>query len=1217
MEITQDIVELIAQVTPGNIALYQVTGDIVRSLYISPRLPALNGMSLEEYKDMAMKNPVSIIFPADVPRVWAATQESLRSGQQVEVYYRVFHKTRGFDWVHAIWRHCGYRDGSPVFMAVFTNASVETDIYQNILDSTGRKIFVCDRHTHEILYANQAARDFYDPQGDFYRRTCHELILHRQEPCSDCWYDRISEDSTEPLEWKTFNSATGQWFRIAGQFTNWCGHDASIQYIDDITEEETKQAELRQIYHMEQWLVRAIKILNGPGTYPDRMNALLQDMGTYLQADRAYIIEVQNNKFYNTFEWCREGIVREKDKLQGIDMQYADRWMPYFKKGKWLIVSDIEEIREQYPDEYSLMISQDIHSYVEAPVMIGGVLRAFIGVDNPNLARGIPSGDLLLSLAYSIADEIVKRETADQLAVSRQRYELAVKGARLNVWEYDIQKKRLTNPNEGLLQLQVPAVLEPMPDALMPYYAQGDRPRMGAMYKRIAAGEPFISEEYWVQWSRDLAPVYERIYYSVIRDRQGTPVTAYGISMDITAQKQQLQRYHQAMNLLLASNPSAMGTLQFNLTTNRCTGGKGLSRATEEILKAQELDEFFGNIAVRLIRSEDLQEYQSRFNRMALLKGFVDGITTQAMEYYRYNDGSRPIWVRSFLNLLENPATRDIEGVMYSVDISKEKRYDQIFRIITDREYDLIALIHFDTGQLEVIRTSQALPGAFQKLLPHAERLCSFDEFRHEAARTWVEAEERKKYLSCSSIAHIKAVLDRKGNFEYVVAVHFDGSGQERQHRKIKHYYLDEAKQTVLVLESDVTALYQRQQQELAEEKELRRQAVAANFAKTEFLSRISHDIRTPLNGIMGMSYMAAKEKNPPATMDCLRNIDISSKFLLGLVNDILDMSKAETNKMSFCLAPYRWEEFSRYLQAVLQELCHKKKQNFVLHGPDQSLAVAPLMDKLRINQVYFNLLSNAIKFTPPGGTITFGVKYRMEGKRRVCIETTVSDTGVGISEEFQKQMFQPFTQEIRDDAANDRGSGLGLAIVRKVVDLLGGTIAVHSKLGQGTTFIVTITYDCLPLAELPEISGGPGDVREMRDFTGLPVLVCEDHPMNRDIAKYLLSAQGFIVHTAGDGKEGVECFAQSEEGYYAAILMDIRMPVMDGYEAVRAIRKLPRRDAAVVPIVAMTADAFPEDVRKCMAVGMNAHVSKPINPEKLYQTLEELIEGPVVKGVY
>lgn len=168
-----------------------------------------------------------------------------------------------------------------------------------------------------------------------------------------------------------------------------------------------------------------------------------------------------------------------------------------------------------------------------------------------------------------------------------------------------------------------------------------------------------------------------------------------------------------------------------------------------------------------------------------------------------------------------------------------------------------------------------------------------------------------------------------------------------------------------------MTALYQRQQQELAEEKELRRQAVAANFAKTEFLSRISHDIRTPLNGIMGMSYMAAKEKNPPATMDCLRNIDISSKFLLCLVNDILDMSKAETNKMSFCLAPYRWEEFSRYLQAVLQELCHKKKQNFVLHGPDQSLAVAPLMDKLRINQVYFNLLSNAIKFTPPGGTIT------------------------------------------------------------------------------------------------------------------------------------------------------------------------------------------------------------------------------------------------------
>lgn len=386
--------------------------------------------------------------------------------------------------------------------------------------------------------------------------------------------------------------------------------------------------------------------------------------------------------------------------------------------------------------------------------------------------------------------------------------------------------------------------------------------------------------------------------------------------------------------------------------------------------------------------------------------------------------------------------------------------------------------------------------------------------------------------------------------------------------------------------------------------------AKRANSAKSDFLSRMSHDMRTPLNGIIGMTYLAQEVQNPPKTKDCLEKINISSNFLLGLINDVLDMAKAESGKMELHPEPYDIHQFIAYVEAVIKPLCIEKNIKLVFDLQPINTR-RPVMDSLRYNQLCFNLLSNAVKYTPEGGTVTLRIHDEMVSDTRLSMILEISDTGIGMSEEFQKSMFETFTQENRSDISLTRGSDLGLAIAKRVIDLMGGTVAVDSKLGKGTTYHIQFEFDSMP-ADF----GGPLEVSEKRatDYSSLAgkhVLLCEDHPLNQEIAQTLLQGKDMLVVTAENGHVGTEQFSCSAPGYYDVILMDIRMPVMDGYEATRKIRAMERPDAKSVPIIAMTADAFDESIREAKRVGMNAYITKPINPDKLFSTIMKQLDRP------
>ncbi|MGN0587639.1 MAG: ATP-binding protein [Oscillospiraceae bacterium] len=372
--------------------------------------------------------------------------------------------------------------------------------------------------------------------------------------------------------------------------------------------------------------------------------------------------------------------------------------------------------------------------------------------------------------------------------------------------------------------------------------------------------------------------------------------------------------------------------------------------------------------------------------------------------------------------------------------------------------------------------------------------------------------------------------------------------------------------------------------------------------AKSDFLSRMSHEIRTPMNAIMGMTAIALDEKDlAPSTRDCLEKIDVSSKYLLSLINDILDMSRIESGKMTVETVCFSLEDTIAKIDAIMRTPVEAKGIYLKI---DKNITKPNVMgDPLKLNQVIVNIIGNALKFTSKGG-ITVTVKEEATAMSElVSVKFSVRDTGIGISEENLGRIFNSFEQAEAATARRYGGTGLGLSISSNLVKMMGGTLEVKSKVGEGSEFYFTLPYHLASDKDIPVDSGIAADV----DFSSKRILLAEDDELNTEIAVTLLKKEKLNVDTAENGKIAADKFISSPEGYYDAILMDIRMPVMDGAEATKLIRQADRRDAKTVPIIAMSANAFDEDMKKSIDCGMNGHLSKPIDMNKVRALLRKI----------
>ena len=392
------------------------------------------------------------------------------------------------------------------------------------------------------------------------------------------------------------------------------------------------------------------------------------------------------------------------------------------------------------------------------------------------------------------------------------------------------------------------------------------------------------------------------------------------------------------------------------------------------------------------------------------------------------------------------------------------------------------------------------------------------------------------------------------------------------------------------------------------------KKAETASLAKTRFLNNMSHDIRTPMNAILGYAQLMKDElkgKDLPETSEHLKKLQQSGSLLLSIINNVLDMAQIESGKMEIDENYARIEDIRQTLFEIFED--EAKKKNLELHYTINIEHEHILTDITKVKEIFVNILSNAIKYTPSGGSVMLNIdELACDEPGYMIVRTSVSDTGIGMSRDYLTKIFDAFTRERNTTKSKITGSGLGMSIVKKYVDLLGGTIEVESELGKGSTFAVTLKYRIADESYYVKNNAeNPETCSEILE--GKNILLAEDNDLNAEIAEVILERAGLKIERVEDGIQCVNRIMKMPAGTYDMILMDIQMPQMDGYKATRVIRRLPDKDKACIPIIAMTANAFEEDKRKAIAAGMNGHIAKPIQVDKLLSTLKTILTENII----
>lgn len=696
-----------------------------------------------------------------------------------------------------------------------------------------------------------------------------------------------------------------------------------------------------------------------------------------------------------------------------------------------------------------------------------------------------------------------------------------------------------------------------------------------------------------------------RISYNLSMFSEPHKQRLIGSATEVNSLMKAQQKYYSFLNYRLFAQRDAIASFTVSLSRNLCLDCRCNIPPFSELVQNKGLDYFFKQLADDIPEGEERTRFQTVFNIQMLLSRFKDGENSIHFEFRYHPKNGRPVWRRSDIELLENPDTHDVEAFIYTFDIDYAKTQQLTSRHLIQKDYEFIGLI--DTVEHKLITFTQNSADVFAR----ENRVADYQEGLRNLLG--VTEEESAASEACDALAFDRIVdeLSEKDSYVYTMQASDPETGK-KQLKGWKCFYMPEDPKLIIITCTDVTENFENEQRQKDLLTMALQQAKQAATAKSSFLSNMSHEIRTPLNAIIGMTALASQDQeNMAHVQDCLSKIDVSAKFLLSLINDILDMSRIESGAVSIKHEKFSSSELIDGIDVISKSQAAAKG---IAYESRFMNAVDPeyIGDQTRLQQVLINIVGNAIKYTPAGGSVTMTVDRQKISTSEAMLRFVIADTGIGISRDFLPHIFEPFRQEHTGTTTTYGGTGLGLAISKNLVEMMGGTITVQSTQGAGTTFAITVMLgidnsQCDTEAQIEETSV---DVQpETYDFTGKRILLCEDHPLNIEVAKHILEHVGFSVDVAENGVAGVEQFMDHGDGWYSCILMDIRMPLMDGLAATKKIRGAPLPYAKKVPIVAMSANAFAEDVEKSLSAGMNAHLAKPIEPDVLYSTLRRYIK--------
>ncbi|WP_455616775.1 ATP-binding protein [Eisenbergiella sp.] len=664
---------------------------------------------------------------------------------------------------------------------------------------------------------------------------------------------------------------------------------------------------------------------------------------------------------------------------------------------------------------------------------------------------------------------------------------------------------------------------------------------------------------------------------------------------EITRQYEELKaRYDYEMTRQNSFEDGVVERMLFDLTDDTIIQVSNPDSSSLTRLIGKSVEEL---LAVRLKHTDDdnAKKALSAFmNRKALMQAYytMDNLTLDMLVPVPGTDEKR--YFHSSAHMAKNPLNGHIIAFIETRDNDRAKMESILMRRLLETNYESALVVNVATGRIKI-----GFAQGNDDFTTDIEE--TYDELAREDILHTVEPENREQVMREMSLAEIKEKLQTTAQCSGRTERRAGGGLSYKMWTAV---YFDDERQYILITISNITEVYQKDLENAGILKRALKNAEVASKAKSTFLARMSHEIRTPITTVSGILELIRQDCIGKGNQEdiLLQRIDTAAtanQYLLTLINDILDISKIENNELILSEVPTDIRKVTDIMFTMIQPLADKKKIHLISERKTETSHWYK-MDGVRVSQILMNLLNNAIKFTPEEGTVRFsGEVCRIEGNS-VTVKYVISDSGIGISEAFKDNVFEPFKQEYADTKSGYGGTGIGLAISRSLAQLMGGDITFESEKGRGTTFTVTICLEIAPAQEEPE-AASPDSARLLE---GIHILLCEDNEINQMIAREMLESTGSIVITADDGKQAVDQFADSGVNTIDCILMDIRMPNMDGLEATRKIRSLLRTDAATVPILAMSANAYEEDRQASLQAGMNDHLSKPVEPGTLYQAI-------------
>lgn len=1146
---------------PGGIASYRVEGERFVPTFYSDGVMAISGHTREEFQELVQSDAMNIVYSPDRDRVLTETKAALLSGDVLDISYRMKHKNGSLIWIHLNGRRIGPLSNVTRFYAVLTGMSAEAQLFQRIVNESADGIYVIDKENYDLLYVNDSKTQFICSAANTVQK-CYAALHGKDSPCEFCTLQKRKADG---LEHEMTVNSTGQVYITRFIEADWNGVSAYIKFVRDATDEVKMRKEKERL---EEYLQTVVKNLPGgiavvryekDGTMiPEYISdgfAAMTDM-TFEEAWDVYRYDVTSGIHPDDIKRIQKEL---KEYIAGNDSYYETSYR--IKKGAagylWVKVS-FSIISNQNGDKRIYAIYCDITKEIEEHERVRRqykdlILRHYRTPDPNALIVGhcnITQNKILEIIDY------IDLNPLEKFGSDRDEFFTGLS----EMIEDGSERRKFLD-----IFLDSPAL---------------------AAFKRNETVHIF---ECFVKLPDEVSGRFVQFKMIMVSEPDTEDLTGILTVTDIT---------EQTISARILNQLSLTGhdfVVDVNIPKNKYTI-ISLNERCNPIPPRKGYHTQWVNTMLTKIVPRDREAYRKALDPELM----IDRLKKEETYSFSYSIADDNGDIRTKNMTVTAIDLRFGRICLSRTDITDSVREQQGLLNMIAYTFDLAGFIDVSTKRMTMYTRQTVL----ENLPPYI--IENYDsEIESYVRDNEVKQEGKVKELKLDTM--LKRLEEEPAGYEFLLSYRTD---KEDRYNQINVLWGDQNHRTVCLVRADITDMLAAERKSQIELQNALESARKADHAKSDFLSAMSHDIRTPMNAIMGMTALAfAHLDDIDLVKEYLKKISVSSKHLLSLINDVLDMSKIdgskiELNKRVICLS-----ELLEQLSDIISPQARESGIEFTVRT-EQIKHFCFYGDPLRINQILINLLSNAVKFTHKGGRVDFLTEeIEPTGQNFVCYRFTVSDTGIGIPEEYFSHIFSPFVRS--ENSEQIEGTGLGLSITKGLTDLMGGSIAVDSKVGKGSVFNVElefeIAHDCC--GKSGSSDNGSLNAGDSAILSGFRILIAEDNAINAEIICGLLDLFGaeYVVKT--DGKQAADEFYKAEAGTYNAILMDIQMPRMNGYEAARMIRGMERPDAAKIPIIAMTANAFAEDVKSALDSGMNAHIAKPIDVKNLKNTLCKLLE--------